>query len=219
MTMILGLILALGGCSSVRERCSNALLSPDVKIINYHVKKHYESIRTLANRLYAKNPCYEPDPERRRAKIRAIFGETSPYTIPYELRISMSHQLLEASFAPTPPERDRVLVFILGLKKGVDEAYNTGHGPFLTGCQIDVKRLERLYSNISQAKWRLKTYRDQGGHLMFITNQALDNGYINMGFEVILTQMLTRIQDDIYLRSGLESNLTFRLSTIFLSIL
>ncbi len=207
------------GCSGLGERCSNTLLSPDVKIISYHVRKHYNSIKTLAERLYAKNPCYEPDLVRRREKIRAIFGKRSSYVIPYKIRILMSHELLESSFAPSPPINDRVLIFILGLKKGIDEAYDTGHGPFLTGCQIDVKRLERLYSNISQAKWRLKTYRDREGHLLFVTNQALDNGYINMGFEVILTQMLTRIQDDIYLRSGLEGNLTFRLSTIFLSIL
>ncbi len=208
----------LCGCSDFRDRCTN-IYSPDVKIINHHIEKHYQAVRSLAKRLYARNPCYESDLRVRVEKIRAIFGEKSSYSIPYQLQIMLSHELLKTAFSPKPPIGDRVLILILGLKRGIDEAYNTGRGPFLTGCQIDAKRLERLYSNISQTNWRLKTYKGPDGRPLFLTNQASLDGYVNMGFEVIMTQMLTRIQDDIYLRGGLEGNLTFRLSTVFLSIL
>ncbi len=212
------LVCLLCGCSDFRARCTN-IYSPDVKIISYHLKKHYQAVRSLAERLYARNPRYEPDLKSRKEKIRAAFGEKSPYSIPYQLQIMLSHELLRTAFSPKPPIGDRVLILILGLKRGIDEAYDTGRGPFLTGCQIDAKRLERLYSNISQTNWRLKTYKGPDGKPLFLTNQPSPDGYVNMGFEVIMTQMLTRIQDDIYLRGGLEGNLTFRLSTVFLSIL
>ena len=112
-----------------------------------------------------------------------------------------------------------MFILCLGLKKGIDEAYSTGGRPFLTGCQIDGERLKRLYSNLAQVDWRLKTYRDKSGRLLFITNKAGENGYINMGFEVIMTKIMTRVEDDIYLRGGLEKNLAFRLSTVFISII
>ncbi len=208
----------LNGCADLGRKCAD-VCSPDVKIISYHVKKHYENIRTLAQRLYARNPCYEPDPDVRMAKIQAVFGEKSTYPVPASIRLPMSHELLTLAFSNNPPISDRVLILILGLKKGIDEAYDTGSGPFITGCQIDARRLERLYKNISQVNWRLKTYKSATGTPLFFTNQALESGYINMGFEVIMTQMLTRIQDDIYLRGGLEGNLTFRIGALFLSIL
>ncbi len=212
------ILASLNGCSDLGRKCAD-VCSPDVKIINYHIKKHYENIRTLAQRLYAKNPRYEPDKTMQIEKIRAIFGERSRFSIPATIRLPMSHELLTLAFGNNPPIRDRVLMLILGLKKGIDEAYDTGNGPFITGCQIDANRLERLYKNVSQVNWRLKTYKDAKGAPLFLTNQALESGYINMGFEVIMTQMLTRIQDDIYLRGGLEGNLTFRIGTLFLSIL
>ncbi len=216
--LILTVSVCVCGCADFRAKCTN-ICSIDVKIINYHLKKDYECVRILAARLYARNPCYEADPIVRKEKIRAIFGEKSNYYIPYCLRIMLSHELLETAFSKSPPVKDRVLILALGLKKAIDEAYDTGKGPFLTGCQVDAERLERLYSNIAQANWRLKTYKAANGSPLFLTNQVRKNGHVNMGFEVIMAQMLTRIQDDIYLRSGLEGNLTFRLSTVFLSIL
>ncbi len=216
--LVVFLLSLLCGCSGLGKKCAD-ICSPDVKIISYHVRKHYESIMLFGKKLYAKNPRYEPDPNMRREKLKAVFGKISTFAIPSSLSLPLSHELLMLAFSQDPPVRDRVLILILGLKKGIDEAYDTGGGPFLTGCQIDVNRLERLYNNISQVNWRLKTYKDQKGLPLFLTNEALESGYINMGFEVIMTRMLTRIQDDIYLRGGLEENLTFRLGALFLSIL
>ena len=210
--------MLLFGCTpGFRKGCRDTVCGPDVKIIAFHVQKNYELIQRLGRRLYAKNPRYEPDPAMRAKKIDSIFNrgvEVYP-----RLKALPSHRLLEQAFAPNPEVSDRVFLLVLGLKKGIDEAYNTGGSLFLTGCQIDPKRLERLYSNFSQVNWRMKTYRDRKGKLFFITNEAGENGYINMGFEVIMTSMLTRIGDDIYLRGGLEKNLAFRLSAIFISII
>ncbi len=211
-------LLTAGGCSGVGKKYAN-ICSPDVKILRYHTLKHYEDIGIFAQRLYAKNPLYEPDLQTRKEKIKAILGQKSGFSLGTKLSLALSHELLAQAFSQSPPLKDRVLLLSLGLKKGIDEAYSTSGGPFLTGCQIDISRLQRLYQNLLQLSWRLKTYKDSRGRLLFITNEATENGYINMGFEVILTRMLTRIQDDIYLRGGLEGNLTFRLGTIFLSIL
>jgi hypothetical protein len=39
-----------------------------------------------------------------------------------------------------------------------------------------------------------------------------------MGFEVLMTRILTRIEDDIFMRGGLPEKYIFRGSNIFLSI-
>ncbi len=217
MSILAGTLLLLGCTPGFRKGCRDTVCGPDVKIIAYHVQKHYQLIEELAHRLYAKNPCYEPDPGVRARKINSVFNK-GPEVYP-GLSALPSHRLLEQAFCKEPDVSDRVFLLVLGLKKGIDEAYDTGGSLFLTGCQIDPARLERLYSNIAQVNWRMKTYRDQRGRLFFITNEAGENGYINMGFEVIMTTMLTRIGDDVYLRGGLEKNLAFRLSAIFISII
>ncbi len=211
-------ILFISGCTpGFRKGCRDTLCGPDVKIISFHLSSYYHCIEELVNRLYAKNPRYEPDVKRREMKLAAIFGhDKNPFPV---LEQMASHELLKEAFSPRPMISDRVFLLGLGLKKGIDEAYDTGGSLFLTGCQIELERLQRLYSNLAQVNWRMKTYKDSSGKLLFITNEAGENGYINMGFEVIMTQMLTRIQDDIYLRGGLEKNLVFRLSAIFISII
>ncbi|RUM89080.1 MAG: hypothetical protein DSZ23_03695 [Thermodesulfatator sp.] len=208
----------LAGCTpNFRKGLSDTVCGLDVKIISYHVKRHYKLIEELVSRLYAKNPVYEPDKQKRMAKINSIFNRGG--VVYPQVENLLSYQLLTQAFSETPLVHDRVFLLGLGLKKGIDEGYATGGSVFLTGCQIDSGRLQRLYSNMVQANWRLKTYTDKNGRLLFITNEAGENGYINMGFEVIMTRMLTRIEDDIYLRSGLEKNLAFRLSTIFVSVI
>lgn len=219
LAVLLCLLTALvSGCSpGFKKGCRNTVCGPDVKIIAFHVTKYYQLTEELTRRLYAKNPCYEPDPKRRSAKFDSIFRKAPVLYL--KIQALPSHELLRQAFLPQPVIPDRVFLLGLGIKKGIDEAYDTGGNLFLTGCQIELDRLQRLYSNIAQVNWRMKTYRDGSGKLLFITNQAGENGYINMGFEVIMAQMLTRIEDDIYLRGGLEKNLAFRLAAIFISII
>ncbi len=212
------IMVVISGCTpGFRKGCRDAVCGPDVKIIAYHLGRYYKCIEELVQRLYAKNPRYEPDHKRWKIKLSAIFGQGE--MLYPNLQEMASHQLLDEAFSPNPIIPDRVFLLGLGLKRSIDEAYDTGGTFFLTGCQIDLRRLQRLYSNMAQVNWRMKTYRDVSGRLLFVTNEVGEDGYINMGFEVIMTQMLTRIEDDIYLRGGLEKNLAFRLSAIFISII
>jgi len=84
---------------------------------------------------------------------------------------------------------------------------------------VSLENLEKLYSNISQVNWCLKAYKDEDGRLLFCTNEAGDDGYINMGYEVIMTRILIRITDGIYLRGGSPPKFFFNMSTMFLAIL
>ena len=131
-----------------------------------------------------------------------------------------SHQLLEAAFSTTPPLTDRIYLLALGMKKSIVEGYD-GYDKrtLFTGMSLSVEKLEKLHLNLQQLNWRLKTYRNQDGHLLFLTNAATTDGYINMGYEVIITRMLTRISDDIYMRNGQTPNFIFSVSTMFLPLL
>jgi hypothetical protein len=40
-----------------------------------------------------------------------------------------------------------------------------------------------------------------------------------MGYEVIMTRILTRIEDDIIMRGGLPGQYMFKMSTVFVGIL
>ncbi len=223
----IGAALLLCGCSSISEnRISRAVCPPDVKIMYYHYEANMRLLEELMVRLYRKNPCYEPDLHERQRKRQCLF-EKKKWGSCSDLDghgcrflLKPSHELLSMAFSEDPCYPDRVFLLILGLKKGLDEAYGPVHGIFISGCQIKAERLKRLYENIAKANWRLKTYRSRTtGELLFRTNEASDSGYINMGYEVIFTTMLTRIRDDIYLRTGLEGNLAVNLGATFLAVL
>ena len=189
----------------------------DVQMMRYHVSEIRKSLEEFTHRLYLKNPKYEKDIKARESKIRAIFhNEKLPDT---GYNFQPSHKLLEAAFEPDPAYPDRIFLLSLGLIKSIDEAYRFDEGPIITTLEIHSESLEKLYYNFSQVKWRLKVYRDKQGELFFLTNEAGEDGYINMGYEVIMTEILTRIKDDIFIRGGAPPKMFFTMSTVFLSIL
>jgi hypothetical protein len=204
------------GCQGGEEFVKRAVVPTDVQIMRYHVAEYYRALEEFTRRLYLKNPKYEQDREMRQRKINGIFhGSVLPYTGVNDYR---SHELLEAAFAPDPPCEDRVFLLGLGLTRSVDETYDISDRVFVSSIRVSLKKLEHLYHNISHVNWRLKVYRDEQEALLFITNEAREDGYINMGYEVIMTEIMTRIKDDIFLRGGTPPKLLFNMSTIFLSI-
>lgn len=207
----------LGGCGGKEGRGVRQALAPvDVSLFEYHVRLYKKDLEEFVTRLYARNPKYETDVNLRRQKIAHVFhGKKSNLARHDHLS---SSELLTLAFAPDT-EGDRVLLLAAGLVKSIREAYALDErGLFVTGLQIPPGRLQRLHYNMSQVNWRLKTYRDAQGDLLFLTNGMADNGYLNMGYEVIMTRILTRIEDDIYLRGGLPEMYFFGVSTFFLSI-
>jgi hypothetical protein len=209
--------LLLAGCQGGKEKLKQAITPFDVQIINYHVREIDKSLKEFTRRLYLKNPKYEKDPEARHKKIQAIFHDGEMPNTGYNEK--PSHEVLAAAFEPNPIYPDRVFLLGLGLKKSVLEAYSIKEDLFVTSLQIGHGRLENLYVNIGQVNWRLKVYRDEDGKLLFLTNEAGENGYINMGYEVIITEILTRIKDDIYLRGGSPPKFAFSMASLFMAIL
>jgi len=220
MVSIIVFVALLISCTfqGFKDNVRNTFTPSDTKIIKYHVQQDLRDIEDLMNRLYLKNPCYESSESMRRQKIDAIFRQGAvPECNEY---FSMpSNEILTMTFSPECACSDRVFLLGLGLAKSIREAYDIENQFFITGAQIPTERLARLYHNLNQVNWRLKTYYDKNGELMFRTNEAGDNGYINMEYEKIFTRMLTRTADDIYLRDGLMNNFIFRSTTVFLSIL
>ena len=197
------------GCSSIKPT--------GAKILEYHAGQCLLSIEEFTKRLYLKNPKYEIDQAKRQEKMNQIFAYGQPSG---EFSEQSADELLTAAFAGNTVYPDRVYLLGLGLVKSIREAYGLDERKTLMiGLQILLERLERLHYNISQVNWRLKTYKDEKGHLIFLTNAADEKGYINMGYEVIMTEILTRIKDDIYLRGGLPGKYVFNMSALFLSIL
>lgn len=194
----------------------NVIEPTDVALFRYHFEENLKGLEEFTTRLYAKNPKYEPDQRSRDRKIQQIFHKGQPAE--YEYIYKFSHEVLAAAFAPET-KGDRVYLLGLGLSKSLKEAYGaTNDTFFVTGLQIPLVKLEKLYQNISYANWRLKITRDEQGSLLFLTNEAGENGYINMGYEVLMTEILIRIRDDIHLRGGLPPKFIFTMSTMFVSI-
>jgi hypothetical protein len=215
------LTVGLSGCSPAFIGGDAGVLEPvfpaETRLYRYHVRRYMQSLEEFSRRLYAKNPIYEKDPARRLEKIKSIFGGGRPVETLYYSRAS--HELLTAAFAPKCDYPDRVYLLSLGLARSFQEAYGVREDPIISSLQVQKERLEKLHANISQVKWRLKTYRHPDGSLLFHTNEAGDGGYINMGFEVIFVQLLTRVEDDIYLKGGFPANLIFDMTTLFLTII
>jgi hypothetical protein len=215
--IIILICLSLLGCNVSGKHLKQAIAPTDVQIMQYHVKEYYKSLEEFTRRLYLKNPKYEKDLEMRERKIRGIFhGEELPYT---NYNDQPSYKVLEAAFGANPAYEDRVFLLSFGLVKSIQETYDTNERVFATSLEIPLEKLEKLYHNINHVNWRLKLYRDEQGDLLFLTNEAGENGYINMGYEIIMTEILTRIKDDIFLRGGVPPKLLFTISTLFLPII
>ncbi len=219
MLSILIALGALGGCGS-RGGMGGVLTSSDVLIIQHHLRQHYSCLEEFCRRLYLKNPKYETNVKKRADKLNTIFKKQKNLGTPYDNQAS--HEVLTAVFLNDPDYGDRVALLALGLRKSIDEGYSR-NGPnddstMITSLQIPLERLKRLYSNISQVNWRLKIYRDHNQELYFITNEIAPEGHLNMGYEVLMTKILTRIDDDIYMRGGNPPNVIFKMSTMFFSL-
>jgi len=214
------LLSGVVGCSSLNragEYVKEAVSPTNVRLIRHHLDANVRSLEEFILRLYARNPKFEPDLLLRQRKINQIFH--GGFVSDADWWHKSSKELLTAAFAPES-SADRVYLLGLGMVKSIREAYMViESGMFVSGLQIPLEQLQRLHSNLSQVNWRLKTYRDDKGNLLFLTNGMGENGYLNMGYEVIMTRILTRIEDDIYLHGGLPEKYLFDMSTLFLSIL
>lgn len=214
-------VLFFSGCMTMREarKGFSDLVTPlDVTLIRHHVREFRGALIDFTKRLYAKNPRYESNLEIRQQKIRQIFHGGPP--VEYQFAGRFSHEVLTAAFQEDIPYPDRVYLLSLGLWKSIAEAYNVkGDELFVSGLQLPLTQLQRLHHNISQVNWRMKTQRDAAGKLFFLSNECGEDGYQNMGYEVIITEILTRIEDDIFLRGGLPEKYLFNMSTFFMSII
>ncbi len=211
LSALLSVLLLNAGCAV------GSFKPTEIRILEYHASVSLASVGEFTKRLYAKNPKYEVDLAKRSRKLRSIFGQEKPVG---RFSGQASNVLLTSAFADESMDEDRVYLLGLGLVKSIREAYGLDERSIMiSGLQVDLERLERLHHNISQVNWRLKTYKDMNGQLIFLTNAAGDNGYLNMGYEVLMTEILTRIKDDIYLRGGLPGKYLFSMSTLFMSIL
>ena len=200
-----------------RSSLSEAVIPTDAKLLSYHLEEHLKELEEFTRRLYAKNPRYEPDVKSRETKIHEIF-RGSPL-LPHPYLEMPSHEILTEAFAAETQCPDRVFLLSLGLVKSIRETYQPKDEVIISSLQVSLESLQKLYLNVSQVNWRLKEYRGGDGQLLFSTNEAGDNGYINMGYEVIITRILTRITDDIYLRGGSPPKFFFNMSTMFLAII
>jgi len=220
-SLLLCFALLVGGCGAsfqkARGKLEDMMTSTDVYILKYHVEGYMHSFEEFITRLYAKNPKYEKDLAVRKRKLQHIFHGGA--SMDPACDGMLSHELLTAAFAKETAG-DRVYLLGLGLVKSIKEAYQLEDGSLLmTGLQIKLDRLQALHLNVSQVNWRLKTFRDESGGLLFLTNAADQDGSLNMGYEVLMTEVLTRITDDIYLRGGLVGKYVFSMSsTIFVGI-
>jgi len=220
--LLLAILPGLFGCNlSVRQAKQNLtefVIPTDVSIIRHHVQLIHQDLKDFTLRLYARNPKYEQDPAARQRKVNYIFHHGPSVFRPVAGKLS--HEILTMAFAADIEESDRVFLLGLGLWQSVKEAYEVkDEGFFISGLQLDLARLQRLHHNISQVSWRLKTYEDGKGNLLFLTNGVGKNGYLNMGYEVIITKILTRIEDDIFMRGGLPEKYVFKMSTLFAGIM
>jgi hypothetical protein len=216
--LLIGLTGCAAGSGSEGGGLRDIFTPTDVTIIRHHVKEYHTTLEEFTVRLYAKNPKYEKDPLERQRKLRFLFHNDLPVEFRYAYK--PSHEVLTAAFAARPEYPDRVYLLSLGLIKSIREAYEGNEEQtFFTGLQIPLDRLQRLHHNLSQVNWRLKTYRDGRGELLFRTNEVGADGTINMGYEVLMTETLTRIKDDITLRGGLPGKYLFNMSTLFVGIL
>lgn len=205
------LITCVSACASNSTTNDNEKDSPGISylaktdidtVTDVHIQRSLEFLRTLAGKLYRRNPIYCKRTNRTIDQCVARMFDTNRRWQYDELQGKQGASAIELAF-DDGYTRDRVLAFIIGLKAMVKAAYNN-KTEFFVFDELEPQKLYNSARNIEIAVWRLSNRRNPQGELYLLSNAATTNPP-NLSFErlfgkLIATQdMMARV---IELRTG-----------------
>jgi hypothetical protein len=159
------------------------------EVIEIHQQVVMHDLKKLMIKLYLRNPALRHDRDLRsiKASVEMTFSRAFDYNYPQWQAISNPTDIVRLAL-DEHYQGDRVLVFIVGLRKMLMASYDN-HLDFFYLTSIDQQKLYNSARNIEIAAWLLAEKRDSKGNLLLLSD-SLGNEQRNLSFQRLIGRMI-----------------------------
>ena len=169
--ILLFLLILFSGCSVNQTTVQGAFQTNSAQSLNKYYSEIIKLIIKYKTKLDKRNPkSYNKDISLK--IIENIKDSTSiVINVPDKRSLKSYTDYLNYAFDVDTNAKDRSDYLIVGLYKGVYEAYamNTRHK--ITAFDYNITKLQKLYKNIQIMQWKIKHSKDNNKNYLFLTWQ------------------------------------------------
>jgi hypothetical protein len=195
------LSFCLSGCTTIQPNQNIMAVNPDKaglsrwgksdidEVIELHQHAVMQDLKSLMVKLYYRNPNGRHDADIRTIEesVNSVFMHAN--TDYYQYWNSMkATDIVRISLDETYQGSDRVLAFIIGLRKMILASYDN-HTEFFYLTSIDEQKLYNSARNIEIAAWMLAEKRDVDDKLILLSD-SVEQETRNLSYQRLIGQMI-----------------------------
>ncbi|MDF1589304.1 MAG: hypothetical protein P1P93_09170 [Gammaproteobacteria bacterium] len=190
-------LIFIAGCAQQKVVASDpgdALVSRLAKsdineVVEIHQRAVMRDLQALMIKLYYRNPYGRHDKNKRSIEDSVALVFARPNDEGFEQwRNTKPTDIIRIALDPTYQGSDRVLPFIVGLRKMLMASYDN-HTEFYYLTTIDQQKLYNSARNLEIAAWMLAENRDINGKLLILSD-SLDNEQRNLSYQRLIGRMI-----------------------------
>ena len=199
--LVLVLCVSLFGCNQMSQQTKVAASDPDNaglsylaksdinEVIEYHQRAVIRDLKKLMLKLYRRNPKGRHDKAIRSIEVSVdlVFSRAHDEGYP-QWNTMPSTDIVRIALDETYQGSDRVLPFIMGLRKMIMASYDN-HTEFYFLTSIDQQKLYNSARNIEISAWMLAENRDLDGQLLLLSD-SLENEQRNLSYQRLIGRMI-----------------------------
>jgi len=160
------------------------------EVVEIHQRVVMTELKKLMVKLYHRNPGQRFDKDRRTIEESVDLVFKRPYSYGYKHWESLSGtDMIRLSVDPSYHVNDRVLPFIVGLRKMLMASYDY-QTSFYMLSSLDEQKLYNSARNIEIAAWLLAERRDEQNRLLILSD-SLQHETRNLSFQRLFGSMIT----------------------------
>lgn len=159
------------------------------EVIEIHQEHLMRDLKKLMVKLYKRNPKGRYDRGKRSIQESADLVFSKPYYVGFpKWKNLKGSELIHLAFSDSYRGTDRVLPFILGLRRMLMASYDN-HTEFFFTVSINEQKIYNSARNIEIAAWLLAEKRDKHGRL-FILSDSVEKEIRNLSYQRLIGQMI-----------------------------
>jgi hypothetical protein len=160
------------------------------EVIEIHQQNLMHDLKELMVKLYRRNPSGRYDKGKRTIQESVDLIFSKPYYVGFsEWKKYRGTELIHLAFSDDYQGRDRVLPFILGLRRMLMASYGNETEFYITTSSLDEQKLYNSARNIEIAAWQLSERRNKDGRL-FIKSDSVEKEKRNLSFQRLIGRMI-----------------------------
>jgi len=159
------------------------------EVIEFHQRAAMANLKALMVKLYYRNPKGRHDAKIRtiEASVNLTFSRSNDDYYPQWQSVKAT-DIVRIALDESYQGRDRILPFIVGLRKMIMASYDN-HTEFFYLTSIDAQKLYNSARNIEIAAWMLAENRDVRGNLLLLSD-SLEQEKRNLSFQRLIGQII-----------------------------